>query len=275
MEYPGGSDRILWHPAFAEAMRAELEDWEDILDFALEVPLNAAPSVMDMLVIKKKKDAVIGKNIARIFREYNIIEYKSPEDYVSVWDFIKVYGYACSYSSSNRIDFRDISVTFAGNHYPRKLFAYLEEERGFTVEEPVSGIYHVIGDKLGLAIQFICQKRLSGEDNLWLNGLGNDLGAEECARILAESEKRGTALGAYMDVTLRANPKTMAEVMGMNSIAEMRKAFSAVGAMQEWLAEVRAEGEASGRAERERMRQENERLRQEIATLRRISDAKG
>jgi hypothetical protein len=141
------------------------------------------------------------------------------------------------------------------------------------VEESVSGIYHVIGAKLGLAIQFICRKRLSGKDNLWLNGLGNDLGAAECARILAESEKRRAALGAYMDVALKANPKTMAEVMGMNSIAEMRKALGAVGAMQEWLAEVRAEGEARTRAERERMRLENERLKREITALKHAAHA--
>ncbi len=29
----------------------------------------------------------------RIFRTYNIIEYKSPDDYLSINDFCKVYGY--------------------------------------------------------------------------------------------------------------------------------------------------------------------------------------
>ncbi len=29
----------------------------------------------------------------RIFRTYNIIEYKSPDDYLSINDFYKVYGY--------------------------------------------------------------------------------------------------------------------------------------------------------------------------------------
>jgi hypothetical protein len=280
MEYGGGNGRILWHPAFAEALRAELEDWQDILDFLPEVPLNSAPSVMDMLVIKKRRDAVIGKNIARIFRVYNIIEYKSPEAYVSVWDFIKVYGYACSYSSANRTDFRDMSVTFAGSRYPKKLFGYLREERGFTVEEAVSGIYHVIGDKLGLAIQFICRNRLSGEENLWLKGLGRDLGVEKCGRILAESEKKGTALGAYMDAVLRANPRVMTEAMRMNTTADIRKELWRVDFIREWIEKARAEGEANARAEQERLKQEkewmageNERLRQEIAALRRAAES--
>jgi hypothetical protein len=48
---------------------------------------SPAPLVIDAIVVKKKKDAVIGKNIALIFREVNIIEYKSPKSYVSVADF--------------------------------------------------------------------------------------------------------------------------------------------------------------------------------------------
>jgi hypothetical protein len=86
----------------------------------------------------------------------------------------------------NKTDFEDISVTFAVNGRMEKLFRYLRKERCFKAEENASGIYRLIGDKLGLAIQFICRKRLSGDDNPWLAGLGNDLGEDRRGRIVAE-----------------------------------------------------------------------------------------
>ena len=46
------------------------------------------------------KDVKIQKNIGRIFRQYNIIEYKSPEDNLDIDDFYKVYAYACIYKSA-------------------------------------------------------------------------------------------------------------------------------------------------------------------------------
>jgi hypothetical protein len=271
----GDQDRIFWHPAFAEAIRLELEKWAEILDFIPEFQLNAAPLVMDMLVIKKKAEAVIDKDIARIFRGHNIIEYKSPEAYVSVWDFHKVYSYAYSYAALNRVYFRDISVTFAVNSRPAKLFGYLTDEWGFGVEEAASGIYHVTGDKLGLAMQFICREGLSGEDNLWLKGLGSDLGADRCVRILGEAKKRGTLLGAYMDVLFKANSKIMEDVMGLATNAEMREIFAKFDWVQELLAQARTESETRARAEQERMSRENERLRQEIAALRQAMEARG
>ena len=42
---------------------------------------------------------MIQKNIGRIFRQYNIVEYKSPDDYLSIDDFYKVYAYCCLYKS--------------------------------------------------------------------------------------------------------------------------------------------------------------------------------
>ena len=48
---------------------------------------------IDELVIKVHDNEKIQKNIGRIFRKHNIVEYKSPEDYLTINDFINVYGY--------------------------------------------------------------------------------------------------------------------------------------------------------------------------------------
>ena len=48
---------------------------------------------------QERRGAEDRKNIGRIFRRHNIVEYKSPKDSLSVDDFYKVYGYACFYKS--------------------------------------------------------------------------------------------------------------------------------------------------------------------------------
>jgi hypothetical protein len=54
------------------------------LIFEIERDLTAAPLKIDVLIIKKRKNVAIKKNIAEIFRHYNIVEYKSPDDYISL-----------------------------------------------------------------------------------------------------------------------------------------------------------------------------------------------
>jgi hypothetical protein len=90
--------------------------------------------------IKKAKDAVIKKNIAVIFREWNLLEYKNPGDYVSVADFYKVYGYACLYTSFKRVPITGLTVSFIESRYPQKLLEHLKNERGYTVVETGGGI---------------------------------------------------------------------------------------------------------------------------------------
>lgn len=41
---------------------------------------------IDVVIIKKCNEDAIHKNIGRIFRKYNIVEYKSPTDYLSIDD---------------------------------------------------------------------------------------------------------------------------------------------------------------------------------------------
>ena len=72
--------KLSWHPAFTVAIRHELFDYRDSLEFKPEYQLTAEPLRIDLLIVKKPKDLFINKNIARIFRTDNILEYKSPGD---------------------------------------------------------------------------------------------------------------------------------------------------------------------------------------------------
>jgi hypothetical protein len=62
------------------------------LQFISEYQLTAEPLRIDIVIIKKIKDIPLTKNIAAIFRTHNLVEYKSPTDYLSVVDFYKAMG---------------------------------------------------------------------------------------------------------------------------------------------------------------------------------------
>ena len=80
-------------------MQIELAENASNLMFENEHQLSTKPMEVDVVIIKKEAEYPIHKNIGRIFRKYNLIEYKSPEDYLSIDDFYKIYGYACFYKA--------------------------------------------------------------------------------------------------------------------------------------------------------------------------------
>jgi hypothetical protein len=233
----------------------ELEAYEDALEFFPEYQLTSEPLRIDCVIIKKTKDVSIRKNIAEIFRTWNLLEYKSPDDYVSVADFYKVYGYACLYASFKNVPITDMTVTFIESRYPEKLLEHLKKERGYTVEEKGNGIYTIRGDILPL--QIIDSRRLSAEENLWLKSLSNRLDIGALSQISGEMyrQRKTARIAAYLDAIVRANAKTMKEVIQMSGAAlTIEQVFEEVGWIAKWEARGEVKGKAEGKAEGEKQR---------------------
>ena len=200
---------LQWHTAFYAGIQIELEDEAQYLEFENEHMLSSKPMQLDVLIIKKDSERQIQKNIGRIFRTYNIVEYKSPDDSLSIDDFYKVYGYTCFYKSDtgkvDEIKAEELTITFVCNRYPRKMLKYLEK-RHRTVRKVESGIYY-ISDEL-FQIQLIVQKQLSEETNLWLRSLTNDLKERKRTEYLLREYKRHENERLYrsvMEIIVRAN----------------------------------------------------------------------
>ncbi|MDR0313120.1 MAG: hypothetical protein LBI14_05950 [Treponema sp.] len=244
------NNRLSWHPAFFEAIQLELEEYSNILQFIPEYQLTSEPLRIDVVIIKKSVDIPIKKNIAAIFKKENIVEYKSPEDYVSVRDFYLVYGYACLYTVLNKADINELTLTFVESRHPRVLLTHLQKTRGYTVEEKQPGIYSIKGDIL--PIQIIDSRQLSAEENLWLRGLDSRLGATELDQVTAEAENQGKAarLKAYLDVITKANAENLQEVLKMSRSALTRdKVFEEAGLTAKWEARGEARGQGKKAAE--------------------------
>ena len=238
-------ERLAWHPAFFEAIQLELEQYRDALEFVSECQLTAEPLRIDVLIIKKAKDIVIEKNIAAIFRGVNIVEFKSPDDYVAIEDFYQVYGYACLYAALNHAPITDLTLTFVESHYPRELLRHLETERRYHIAEERPGIYSIRGDIL--PIQIINSRKLSADENLWLKELDNMLGVADIRRITAEIYRQGKAarIRAYLDVISKANKECLVEALKMSDTAlTVEQIFEEAGIAARWEARGKAQGEA-------------------------------
>jgi hypothetical protein len=239
---------IPWHPAFVQAIKLELEPYRDALEFIAEYRLTSEPLEIDVVIVKKASDLVIEKNIARIFRRVNILEYKSPDDYFSVYDFYKVLSYAFLYAALNKTALDELTLSIIETRHPRELFKYLEEGGHGGISETAPGIYRITGYPLG--IQVIESKKLPLEENLWLKGLTKDLNPATAGSILEESRKKGeTELAAYLYALTNANMQTIQEALAM---AEEGLPFDRwveeTGLAAKWRAEGRAEGEAQDKA---------------------------
>ncbi len=205
-------DALQWHPAFYADIQIELREEAHKLIFQNEYPLGRKPMLIDILAVKKKAGEKIHKNIGRIFRTYNLIEYKSPKDYMSVDDLYKVYGYACFYKADtgqmNEIPAEEITITFVSKNYPRKMIRHLEDTRKYKTEKKEPGIYYVEGDII--AIQIIVTSQLSPEENLWLYSLTDNLTDPKVTeRLLADynGKEADNLYSAVMQVVVQANEK--------------------------------------------------------------------
>ena len=241
---------LQWHPAFYADIQIELEAEADLLIFENEHQLGTKPKEIDVLIVKKEQEVPVRKNIGRIFRKYNIVEYKSPTDYLSIDDFYKVYGYACFYkadtSREDSIKIQDITITFVCHRYPRSLIRHLKEERGYQITGVEDGIYYIIGDKI--PIQMILTKELSEKHNLWLKSLTDDLeGADIRWRLIEQygEHKENKLYKSVMNLIVRANQDKFKEVKTMcEALEELMK-----DEMEAKKAEGKMEGKTEGKAE--------------------------
>jgi hypothetical protein len=208
-----------WHAAFRDGIRLTFFSYRQALSFEFEKPLNTEPLRIDAIIVKKAPELVIDKPLGAVFRGHNIIEYKGPEDYLSVADYHKAGAYARLYSVLEGVEITDLTITLAGLRYPRKLLKRLRDVYGYTIHEIAPGIFQIEGEILGL--QVVEMGRLREEDGgLWLRDLRGGLKGEELRGIL--EKVRGmpgdAPVSAYVDRVIRANSPALEEILKMSDI---------------------------------------------------------
>ncbi len=183
--------RIQWHPGFYGAAELELRANKLELSFQTEIELSKKPLRVDLLIVRVKPGAKIENEVGRIFKDYNIIEYKSPEDGLTIDDFFKVLGYACLYkalsSTLDQYPEKEITVSLFRDTYPRELFRALEAS-GRTIEEKYPGIYYISG-MMPFDVQVVVMGRLEGAEHSAFRILSGNAREKDVREFISEMQK--------------------------------------------------------------------------------------
>ena len=67
-----------WHLALKPAVDLEFAEERENLSYFKDFSLNQQALEIDLLIIKKEGNQPIKNEIGRLFRKYNVLEYKSP-----------------------------------------------------------------------------------------------------------------------------------------------------------------------------------------------------
>lgn len=157
---------IQWHPGFYGAAELEFSLNKGDLEFQREFNLSKEPIRMDLLIIKKLADVKIENELGHIFKKFNVIEYKNPDDALSIDDYYKTVGYACLYKglgeTVDQIPAGELTVSIFRESYPREMFEAMKN-LGMETEERYPGIYYISGSQVLFDTQIVVTKRLDKE----------------------------------------------------------------------------------------------------------------
>ena len=118
------------------------------------------------MIIKKSPEEKLNDIIGKFFRLINIIEYKSPDDSLTIDDFFKVQAYGLLYKvidhKVDEIPITDITITLIRHTYPREMIKALKKYN-FAVTEIKSGVY-IIETGNFIPVQLMVTSQMSKED---------------------------------------------------------------------------------------------------------------
>ncbi len=178
------------------AVDLELAEERANLSYFRDFSLNQQALEIDLLIIKKEGDQPIRNVIGRLFRKYNIIEYKSPKDELNIDTLYKVGAYTSLYKAyGDTVDERradEITTSLIRKAKPVKLFRYFEEH-GIRLENPFKGIYYV-KDGVLFPTQIVVTKELNPQEHMWLTALSGGMQKQQLKDLLVKAESFHTKL---------------------------------------------------------------------------------
>jgi predicted aspartyl protease len=218
--------RRRWHAAFFDIIRLELEEFGSSLDFLYEYQVGIDPKKID-IVVKRRDDIAVTKNIGAILNKYSIIEYKSYNITLSLSEYNKAHGRLRFYAAEKKIFSVDLSLIFFSYNYPAKLFSELQLE-GKEICEINNGIYSIKGE--GYDTYVVVTKHLSEEDNYWLVNIHKELSATEIDQLITEIEKRKLLSidNSLLELIILNNKKTFQELIMRESLKTLLEQYGFV-----------------------------------------------
>lgn len=168
-----GNDKkeyIQWHPLFVKSIKAALKASQiDQVQVFPEVALSSKPLVIDVVVVNDASSDKLDHPIFELFRRFNIIEFKSPQDYLTLKDFDKGVVYSRLHYIVGELEedvLHQYTISYFCSHYPRVMMEFIKY-RGLVIEEnnPITGIYQIKGEMYPM--QVVVFNEIEEEKYLW------------------------------------------------------------------------------------------------------------
>lgn len=222
----GDMRMIQWHDAFVAAMKLELKDYADRIEFHPEYELTKRPKYIDLLLINSDEvmpDEADANGIIRLFSRHNVIEYKGVGDVLNFNTLANGIAYTCMCkmenvgSGSHVRDFGDMTLTFVREAKPVKLFRDLEG-MNCRVDKISDGIYGINAVSL-FRVYVIVTREIGFDKYPWLSSLTRKLDERQAAALV---ELESNALTAWehdnaeevMNVAIAANRAVFERIQG-------------------------------------------------------------
>ena len=181
------SENTPHHVGFYGGIENDLREYKNELTFDREHPITKESIVMDMLIVKKNDGVEIKNEIGKIFRKYNVIEYKAYNDELNIDSFFKALR---AYTGKvNAIKADEMTVSLFRNGYPREMFLELKRI-GADIIKDSDGIYRVEG-YIHMPIQVVVIRELRKGTHTALKILAPNAD-EEDIRVFLEDAKQLT-----------------------------------------------------------------------------------
>ena len=193
-----------------------------MLDYLHGITLSKQPIEIDTLVIKKNTDAPIDLDIASIFRRYNIFEFKSPTDDLTINQYCDLMTYVYRFSSKEGVELNEITGTLFRSAYPRELFKEVKRLGG-VIDQSAPGIYYLTGLSI-IPTQVIVSNELEKEYAA-LRAVSNRTTTEDIARLLEEArsltdQRDLDNLDATLRISILANKKLFDRILEDKNMSE-------------------------------------------------------
>ena len=251
--------QIDWHTGFAGFLEICLHDYEDVIEIEKEHHLTVEPPKIDFIIIKKDADVVIDNAFGRIFKCWNILEYKNPNDSLNIDVLWKCIGYAGLYKaygkSVNAIPQEELTISIFRHRHPSKLMMQLKES-GYVIENPFPGIYYIKG-LVDIPVQIVVSKELDDEAFAALKVMAKQSDTTDIvefisqARVLTEPRLRQAADNIFQ-ISASINKKLFNELRKEDAMCQALREIMAPEieeSYNEGRIEGRIEGITEGRAE--------------------------
>ena len=204
---------IQWHPGFYGAAELEFISNKGDLEFQREFNLSKGRMGMDLVIIKKVSNIRTKNEIGHILRKFNVGEYKSNDDALSIDDYYKTVGYACLYKglgeTVDQIPANELTISIFRESYPREMFEAMKN-LGLEIKERYPGIYYISGKQALFDTQVVVTKQLNRETHRTLRVLSKHVKEEDVrafveeAALISEPGDRNN-VDAVLQVSVSAN----------------------------------------------------------------------